>query len=252
MSERSAVPTTPIDLSQLCERVNLPAVRSLAFDSAFGPVLGGVVHELRNQLQSVTGVLPLVLEGSADDVPASLRTMASVGVDRSLAAVQALTSLLELRREDPPGPTPVADIVQFVSDLHPFRRHPYDSAIDVQVEVTEPAGCNLFDGASALMLLANNAMDAMRDRDDGRMRIRTSTDAAQVTIEVRDEGDGFDVDPIERAFAPYVSTRPRRAGLGLPLARALIAHVGGVIELVPSDAAGSCVRMRVPAWRAPA
>jgi signal transduction histidine kinase len=66
------------------------------------------------------------------------------------------------------------------------------------------------------------------------------------TIEVHDRGGGLQLDP-ERAFDPYVTTRPDGTGLGLATIRALIRANGGDVTLTPREGGGAVAAIHLPA-----
>jgi signal transduction histidine kinase len=68
-------------------------------------------------------------------------------------------------------------------------------------------------------------------------------------VEVRDRGRGLAIDA-ERAFDPYVTTRPEGTGLGLATVRALARANGGDITLAARKGGGCVARLALPAGRA--
>jgi signal transduction histidine kinase len=75
-------------------------------------------------------------------------------------------------------------------------------------------------------------------RHDGRLAI----------LEVGDRGPGLVLDA-ERAFDPYVTTRPEGTGLGLPIVRALARANGGDVTLTARAGGGCVARLALPAQR---
>jgi nitrogen fixation/metabolism regulation signal transduction histidine kinase len=49
---------------------------------------------------------------------------------------------------------------------------------------------------------------------------------------VTDNGPGFSAAVLPRAFEPYVTSKPKGTGLGLPVVRKIIEEHGGRIELL--------------------
>ena len=96
--------------------------------------------------------------------------------------------------------------------------------------------------------LVQNALDAVADRPDGRVRVRTEVARSElgelraVRLQVIDNGPGFADKVLKRAFEPYVTTKLKGTGLGLAVvkkiadehgARIRIANLGGAQEGVP-------------------
>ena len=73
--------------------------------------------------------------------------------------------------------------------------------------------------------LVQNALDAVAERPEGRVTLRTEVargDDGQPTavrLIVEDNGPGFDERVLQRAFEPYMTTKPRGTGLGLALVK---------------------------------
>jgi nitrogen fixation/metabolism regulation signal transduction histidine kinase len=73
--------------------------------------------------------------------------------------------------------------------------------------------------------LVQNALDAVAERPEGRVMLRTEAargDDGQPTavrLIVEDNGAGFDERVLQRAFEPYMTTKPRGTGLGLALVK---------------------------------
>jgi len=65
----------------------------------------------------------------------------------------------------------------------------------------------------------------------GTVTIRRTQSERSVVIEVEDEGDGIPADLVSRIFDRSVSSRPEGTGLGLSLARTMVAADGGRIVL---------------------
>jgi nitrogen fixation/metabolism regulation signal transduction histidine kinase len=96
--------------------------------------------------------------------------------------------------------------------------------------------------------LVQNALDAVADQDDGRVRVCTeaarndSGDIRAVRLVVVDNGPGFSEKVLKRAFEPYVTTKKKGTGLGLAVVKKIADEHGARIRIAnlgaPIDAAG--------------
>lgn len=79
-----------------------------------------------------------------------------------------------------------------------------------------------------LLNLTLNALDAMPG--GGILRVRTFADAGVAVVELSDSGPGLPPELAEKAFEPFVTTRPGGTGLGLPLSRTIVEKHGGTLR----------------------
>jgi len=66
-----------------------------------------------------------------------------------------------------------------------------------------------------------------------------------VIIEIQDNGAGIDAEEVARLFEPYFSKKTTGMGLGLPIARSIIADHGGNINAHSKDN-GTCIHISLP------
>jgi signal transduction histidine kinase len=78
------------------------------------------------------------------------------------------------------------------------------------------------------------------------MEVSTSRRGTEIVVGVLDNGCCVPQDDRQRIFAPFFTTRQEAAGLGLPLAAALVKEAGGKIVLAKSDAGGSRFEILLP------
>jgi C4-dicarboxylate-specific signal transduction histidine kinase len=83
-----------------------------------------------------------------------------------------------------------------------------------------------------LVNLLMNAIDAMAETPADRRRLTISTDVrgADVQVSVRDTGTGLPADLDGTLFTPFVTTKSQGLGIGLTIARSIVAAHGGTID----------------------
>jgi CheY-like chemotaxis protein len=121
---------------------------------------------------------------------------------------------------------------------------------------TEPSPRILADEGlvqSALMNLALNAWDAMRDGGTLEITVRPGTSkhpAANgcVVIADKDSGVGMDEGTVARVFAPFFTTKGSQgSGLGLASVRKTVEEAGGTVSVQSALGRGTTVELRWPA-----
>jgi nitrogen fixation/metabolism regulation signal transduction histidine kinase len=85
--------------------------------------------------------------------------------------------------------------------------------------------------------LVQNALDAVAQRTDGRVMVRTEVvndehgEVRSVRLKVIDNGPGFTDKVLKRAFEPYVTTKPKGTGLGLAVVKKIAEEHGARVRI---------------------
>ena len=92
--------------------------------------------------------------------------------------------------------------------------------------------------------LVQNALDAVAERPDGRVRVVTEVGratsratCARCACIVLDNGPGFSEKVLKRAFEPYVTTKTKGTGLGLAVVKKIADEHGARVRIVNLGAA---------------
>jgi two-component system sensor kinase FixL len=87
-----------------------------------------------------------------------------------------------------------------------------------------------------------NAVEAARS--EIWVEVRESESGVEVIIS--DDGDGVPAELSEQIFRPFFTTRPKAAGLGLTVSRAIVERHGGTISFASPEGGGARVCVRLP------
>lgn len=211
-------------------------------------LLSGVVHDVNNALQVISGTVELL--ASRPDLPPNLapsldrlgrQTARAAGV---LADVQMFTrgSMSEITRVN------LREVAEHSLTLRAFaiKRASLTSRLAALEGADFFVTGNRAKIQQALINLIMNAEQALAGRG-GEILVELDADAAWAYVRVTDQGTGVAVDPVERAFEPFVSTREPwdGAGLGLWATRAIATEHGGDVALQTSPE-GTSATIRLP------
>lgn len=122
-----------------------------------------------------------------------------------------------------------------------------DAAIDT--ELAGDLGPVLGDATQLRQIIHNllrNAEDALEGRDDARIVIRTARGLRHAWLTIADNGPGFPVELLPRIFEPYVTTKARGTGLGLPIVKKIVEEHQGSIEISNAPEGGARIVIRLP------
>ncbi len=224
-------------------------------EAAWAEVARRLAHEVKNPLtpiqlaaERLAWKLEPVLEAPQRDLLARATTTIRAQVDALRRLVDsfgdyARPARLKAERVDP------ARIVGEVVDLYASGNMP----IRFDVAAPEPALSVVADPGQLRQLLINLVRNAQEAHPDGQPHIRVALaprerdGQAGVELVLCDDGPGFSPDVLSRIFEPYVTTKPRGSGLGLPIVRRIVEDHGGSIEVANIEGGGAEVRIWLPA-----
>jgi signal transduction histidine kinase len=225
--------------------------RELEHLAYVGTLTGGLAHEIRNPLSTLTLNLQLLREDldrpGAETDPRILRRL-----DTLEQEVKHLQQILDdfLRFA---GKYEVHLTVQplnpVLEDLAAFYQERLQRA-SIQVRTTFAEGLPevAFDAPRLKQAVSNlilNAEAAMPQGGD--LMIRTEADPHGIRLHVTDTGVGIAPEDMDRIFDPYYSTRPGGTGLGLPTVRRIVQEHGGALEVHSEVGRGTRFTIHLPA-----
>ncbi|GII53236.1 two-component sensor histidine kinase [Planotetraspora thailandica] len=197
-------------------------------------------HQLRTPLTGLTMRLEEIV-GAASE-PAIVREegeAAIVQVERLTAVIDELLAAARRQRHAQAGPIDVDDVVgQQITEWEPAFRRAQRSLV-----LAGDRGLSALGTTGGLSQVLSTLMENSLKHGDGSLTINTSSTGMSVVIEVADEGrgipDGLGPKVFERSVSGGGGT-----GLGLTLARALVAADGGRLELVKPRPATFAIFLR--------
>jgi signal transduction histidine kinase len=219
--------------------------------------LANVSHELRTPLARVRVALEIASEGDEAKARACLREIAAdleelerlvqdvlTAARLDLARGRSGREVAALRRVALEAASLVEQAAERFRSLHPGRRLVVEASaalprIDADPALLRRALDNLLDNACAYS-------DA-----DQPVALRARTEGALLVIEVQDRGIGIAPEDQARLFTPFFRADRSRArntggvGLGLALAREIVAAHGGTIEVDSKPGEGAVFRLRL-------
>ena len=108
----------------------------------------------------------------------------------------------------------------------------------------------LGDSAQLRQVLHNlllNAQDALNGTEQPVIEIETEAAPDGIKLSIRDNGCGFSDEVRSRVFEPYVTTKPKGTGLGLPIVKKIVEEHSGTIHIENLKPHGAQVIITLPA-----
>jgi len=196
----------------------------------------GVAHEIKNPLNGIMGFAALLERSSGDTTTRRHAARIVQGVQQVDLIVKSLLGFARPERSRGRS-APLRQILANAARAAglPAQRLLTSGALEIpaDADAVECVLTNLFRNAAEAC--ADVAVAAHAEVCDGNL-----------LLQVRDDGPGIPAALGERVWEPFVSTKERGTGLGLPLALRVLAFLGGDLRLCNPGQPGACFELRLP------
>jgi PAS domain S-box-containing protein len=215
-----------------------------------GKLAAGVSHEIRNPLGAIVLHMDLLeeeLQALLPECPAQIaEPLAEIKIqltrlDNLVQDYLSLARLASLQREPTDIGTFVDNVLQEVA--------PQVAQRGVTLRRERPASLgavalhtNTF--RRVLLNLVQNALDAMPQ--GGTLTLRSWQTASHVHLDICDMGTGIPADQLAQIFEPLYTTKPAGTGLGLYMAREIVAAHDGEIRVTSQVGSGTTFTITLP------
>ncbi len=209
--------------------------------AALQRALGALCHDLNNLLYVAVSNTEFLISDLGDGHASCGDARAAHRASTDAVAVLKRLAIFSARRPMQADTTRV-DLVAFVQEQSASTRLRVGDAIRVDVVAGDNAAdarVNASDLAIVLSCLIDNAIEAMPT--GGVLTLGVTRQGGCVGLTVHDTGIGMAFDAMARAFEPFVTTKPRRlgVGLGLSIVSSLTHAAGGFAELRSEPSRGT-------------
>lgn len=208
------------------------------FITSLGRITSAIVHDLKNPLISIIGLLERLAKGKGDCskyVPVILED--AHRMERIVYDVLDFARPVNIKKEN----TELSDIVKNAVAMCSEKAEKAGVAMETSLDEIH-AGADPFLLERALVNVISNAIEASTGTSGGRsdtsqkisIKLKKNNGSARITV--RDYGPAMDKKTMEHCFEPYFSSKKAGTGLGLPIVKKIVeAHKGSTaIDLPPS------------------
>jgi len=202
-----------------------------------------VAHELKNPLTAVKALVQLGVRNPSE-APSHERLQV---VEKEVARIQEILAgylsftrpLQEVRPERTELRPLVADALLALSARADQASVQLSSQGDATVEA-DPRRIK-----EAILNLVANAIEATPPGGEVVVEVRSLGDHAEIAV--RDKGRGMPAETVKRLGTPFFSTREEGTGLGVVLARSVVAQHGGSLRYDSEPGRGTTATVTLPA-----
>jgi nitrogen fixation/metabolism regulation signal transduction histidine kinase len=223
-------------------------------DAAWGEVARRLAHEIKNPLTPIQLSAERIEHKLSSRLDAADSEMLKRATETIVAQVDAMKTMVNEFSEY--ARAPVLNLVNL--DFNALVRDVLELyqpvGISLEVALTKQS-LNLLGDATMLRQVLHNLLQNAQDALDGvkspKIEVVTMINANQIQLSVADNGAGFPMEMISRAFEPYMTTKRHGTGLGLAIVKKIVEeHQGNIaIENVKAELAhqtGAVVLVSLP------
>lgn len=255
--DRALLERTAVGLGQILDAEHLAADLARTRDllahadrlSALGTLSAGVAHEIRNPLVSVRTFIQLLPERLGDEeFRTGFRDLALGEIERICALIN---DLLAFSRPSPADrdATDLNDLTGQIARLVDAEARRRDVTVSFHADPVLPLV--VVDHAQVKQVLMNVILNAIQAcAQHGTVDVETRTEQTDgqrwCAIVVADSGTGIPPEHLDHIFEPFFSTKDAGSGLGLFIARQIVAAHGGEIRAARRPAGGSEFTIQFP------
>jgi signal transduction histidine kinase len=217
-----------------------------------GTLTGGLAHEIKNPLSTVQLNLQLLREDLAPDGPQASRLVNRL--DTVVRETNRLREILDAflkyagRLELDPKPTELNELIEELADFFApqaqlqrvqlrLRKHPTPVTANIDARLIK----------QTLLNLMINALHAMPG--GGELILAITTRDGDAFLDVIDTGTGIPPDKLPRIFDAFFTMKKGGTGLGLAMAKRIVAEHDGDISVQSEVGKGTDFKIRLPMAR---
>jgi signal transduction histidine kinase len=219
--------------------------------STMGQMAAGVIHEIKQPLTAIHGLVQLVL--LTETAPVQRKRL-----EMTFQAIESLDAILErFRAFSRPAAATMAPLSlgQVADQVCGLLEHQFlMSKVRWRIEADDALPLVMGDQQGLRQVFSNllvNAIHAMEDTPEARraLHIRLRSSQAAVIAEIQDTGCGMPPEVVARIFDPFFTTKreDKGTGLGMAIVAAILHQHGAAIEVASAVGIGTTFTLRFAA-----
>ena len=221
--------------------------------AAWGEVARRLAHEIKNPLTPIQLSAERLQFKLADKLANGDADMLARGTQTIINQVQAMKRMVDDFRDYARMPAPEVDELDLNELICEVLGLYESSSARIETRLAADLPTVLGDATQLRQIIHNllrNAEDALEGLEGTCIVIQTETLGRQARLTIADNGPGFPVELLPRIFEPYVTTKARGTGLGLPIVKKIVEEHQGTIEISNAPEGGARIDIRLPLVKA--
>ncbi len=232
------------------ERMRLESIaEAINIMNNMGYVFSGIRHEIGNSVNSIKMTLTMLKENLERFDSEVIQKYLERSIDEIRRIEYLLKAFKNYNMYERMEPQDI-NIKDFMDRFLALIKEDFlKKGINVSLDISPDAGYCYADPRALHQVLMNvitNASDACSSRKDPAVSISISRYLEDIKIQVRDNGSGMTDEQIKNLFRPFFTTKPGGTGLGLVIAKRMLALMNGTIWVESRKGEGTIVNILLP------
>jgi nitrogen fixation/metabolism regulation signal transduction histidine kinase len=217
-------------------------------DAAWSEVARRLAHEIKNPLTPIqlsAERLQSKLANKLDSGDADMLQRSTQTIVNQVGALKEMVDAFRQYARLPELSLQSVDFNALLREVLTLYEPPGGIRIELEPDLPPIAG----DPAQLRQVIHNllqNAQDALVGVIDPQLVVRSESSGGVLSVTITDNGSGFPAELMQRAFEPYVTTKPKGTGLGLVIVKKIIEEHGGTVRIENTLPHGARVVLTLP------
>jgi nitrogen fixation/metabolism regulation signal transduction histidine kinase len=218
--------------------------------AAWGEVARRLAHEIKNPLTPIQLSAERLQLKLAEHLEGRARELLERSTQTIINQVLAMKRMVDDFRDYSQRSTPhfaALDLNALIREVLALYEHARMVVATRLADDLPPITGNANQLRQVIHNLLRNGEDALENVAAPCLFIQTEkADAKSICLQISDNGEGFPVEMLARVFEPYITTKPRGTGLGLPIVKKIVEEHRGGIDIQNLEEGGARVRIHLP------
>ena len=213
--------------------------------AALGHISAGMVHEIRNPLNSINLFAQLLL--SADDLDEENQSYV-YKITQEVERIDEILMQMLASSSDDKNKLQRVDLVKVIDKvLDDYQVRISSQKVNLALDLDRQVPLILVDSLEIEQVFSNLIGNALYEmKDGGILTISLQADAEKLSVVVADTGKGIAPEIIPRIFDPFFTTKEKGTGFGLSVVLRIVKGCSGHVSVDSSLGAGACFTIELP------
>lgn len=214
--------------------------------ASLGELSAGIAHEINNPLAIILGTVNQISRNGENYEKMSHKIEAIRKASERISKI--VGGLKKFSRSSVGNDYSICFLSEIIKEtliMTEAKSKKFNTPVNCEIQSEGRIYCDQVEIEQVLINLINNAIDAVRDKNERWVKIELFDDAQVVVLRVVDSGSGVPKNVQDKIFEPFFTTKPigEGTGLGLSIAKGIIDEHKATIQII-GEMKNTCFEIR--------